>query len=155
MHHARACPESVVLTHPCKTNTPDSEFINAGHSPLITDTNICHNIVWAIHFLQACRNCAHAWKSYVPSGCMENPERRNNLDQPEQHYFCESCHVLLWILQVTIIDYLCYILDNVVPADPGCSGILGFPLHPSHHVWVHINFSVKKNLLLSQNYDDP
>ena len=42
---------------------------------------------------------------------MENAERWNNLDQLEQHYFCESCHVLLWVLQVTIIDYLCYILD--------------------------------------------
>jgi len=26
-------------------------------------------------------------------GCMENPERRNNSDQPEQLYFCDCSHV--------------------------------------------------------------
>ena len=44
---------------------PDSDSIENRTCVLLTGTNICHNIVWLIHFLQACRKCT--WKSYVLS----------------------------------------------------------------------------------------
>ena len=38
---------------------------------------------------------------------MENPEHWNNPDQPEQYYFCESCHMLsFWLQQLNVIAAL-------------------------------------------------
>jgi len=38
-------------------------------------------------------------KGYGTDGCMENPERRNNPDQPEQTNFCDWGHVQAAIIQ--------------------------------------------------------
>ena len=59
------------------SSIPDSDSIKSGTRLLLTDTNIRHNIVWPIHFLQACRKCTwnKTWKPYVLS-CLAMACRR-------------------------------------------------------------------------------
>ena len=56
-----------VLASPIQGHTSilESDSNQSGTHLLLTDNNICHNIVWPIHFLQACRKCT--WKPYVLS----------------------------------------------------------------------------------------
>ena len=69
MHHAILQRGRVLKASPSPiqghNSTPDSDSIRSGTCLLLTDTNICHNIVWPMHFLQACRKCT--WKPYVLS----------------------------------------------------------------------------------------
>ena len=69
MHHAILQRGRVLKVSPSPIqghgSIPDSDSIKSGTRLLLTGTNICHNIVWPIHFLQACRKCT--WKPYVLS----------------------------------------------------------------------------------------
>ena len=69
MHHTilrRGCVLKV-LASPIQGHTSilESDSNQNGTHLLLTDNNICHNIVCPIHFLQACRKCT--WKPYVLS----------------------------------------------------------------------------------------
>ena len=67
MHHAILQRGRVLKVSPSPIqghgSIPDSDSIKSRTRLLLTGTNICHNIVWPIHFLQACRKCT--WKPYV------------------------------------------------------------------------------------------
>ena len=69
MHHAILQRGRILKVSPSPIqghgSIPDSDSIKSGTRLLLTGTNICHNIVWPIHFLQACRKCT--WKPYVLS----------------------------------------------------------------------------------------
>ena len=69
MHHAILQRGRVLKVSPSPIqghgSIPDSDSIKSGTRLLLTGTNICHNIVWPIRFLQACRKCT--WKPYVLS----------------------------------------------------------------------------------------
>ena len=69
MHHAILQRGRVLKVSPSPIqghgSIPDSDSIKSGTRLLLTGTNICHDIVWPIHFLQACRKCT--WKPYVLS----------------------------------------------------------------------------------------
>ena len=52
-------------------------------------------------------------------GHMENSEYQNSPDQPEQHYFCESCHMLsFWLLHYNKV--IIYMLTNYISRLPLC-----------------------------------
>jgi len=67
-------------------------FLNE-HISMVTYTLLLLQLAGYLTCTLLTQQIKHFMNQHWNIGCMENPERQNNLDQPEQLYFCDFSHV--------------------------------------------------------------
>ena len=98
-----------VLASPIQGHTSILESDpNQNGTPLfLTDNIICYNIVWPIHFLQACRKCT--WKPYVLSClAMGQKDKANQWKVPNGFRRISSYHQAITVKTINILAVASY-----------------------------------------------